>query len=61
MRRSRLLEILAVDVLHRDERAAIDFADVVDAADVGMRDLAGDADFGMEACQQGFVPCRGLR
>ena len=32
-------EILAVDVLHRQEQLAVDFADVVDAADVRMRDL----------------------
>ena len=37
-------EILAVDVLHRQEVAPVDVADVVDAADVRMRDLPGDLD-----------------
>ena len=32
-------EIFAVDVLHREIQIALDLADVVDATDVGMRDL----------------------
>ena len=36
-------EVFAVDVLHRKVRLAFDFAEVVNAADIGMRDLAGDA------------------
>ena len=36
-------EILAVDVLHRQEDAAVGLADVVDAADVAVRHLARDA------------------
>ena len=35
----RRREILAVDVLHREIQIALDLADVVDATDVGMRDL----------------------
>ena len=33
-------QVLAVDVLHREEVLAVDLADVVDAADVGVGDLA---------------------
>ena len=36
-------EVLAVDVLHRQEVLPVDLADVVDAADVRMRDLPRDA------------------
>ena len=39
MRRSSDAEVLAVDVLHRQERLPVRLADVVDAADVGVRDL----------------------
>ena len=47
-------QILPVDVLHCQEvarplrRRIFEFRDVVDAADVRMGDLAGDADFGKE-------------
>ena len=41
-------EILAVDVLHRQERVALDFVDVVDAADVRMRHLPRHPHFGVE-------------
>ena len=44
-------EILAVDVLHRQERVAFELADVVHAAHVGMRDLPRHADFRMELRQ----------
>ncbi len=44
-------EILAVDVLHREEVLAADFADVVDAAHVRMGDLPREPDFLMEARQ----------
>ena len=44
-------EILAVHVLHRQERRALDLVDVVDAADVGVRDLPRHADFGVELGQ----------
>ena len=39
MRRSRIDEILAVHVLHRDEQLPVELADVVDAADVRVRHL----------------------
>ena len=48
-------EVLAIHVLHGDERHALDFADVVDAADVGVGDQAGDADFAVEALQQALI------
>ena len=44
-------EILAVDVLHREERRAVDLVDVVHAADVGVRHLPRHADFGVELRQ----------
>ena len=42
-------EILAVDVLHREEVLAVGFADVVHAAHVRMGDLPRQPDFLMEA------------
>ena len=51
MRREQRREILAADVLHRQERLAVGLADVVDAADVGMRDLPRDADLAAKARQ----------
>ena len=42
-------EILAVDVLHREEVLAAGFADVVDAAHVRMGDLPREPDFLVEA------------
>src|ERR1043166_1641433 len=41
-------EIFPIDVFHRDERHALDFADIVNAADVGVRDEARDADLAVE-------------
>ena len=41
-------QILAVDVLHRQEAAAIRFAEVVQAADVLVRDLTRDAELVVE-------------
>ena len=55
MRRSSEREILAIHVLHRKERGAVHFADVVNAADVGMRDLARDAHFVVEASERVLV------
>ena len=48
MRRSSDGEILAVHVLHREERQAVDLADVVHAADVLVRDLAREPHLGVE-------------
>jgi hypothetical protein len=45
-------EVFAIDVLHGDERGAFRFPDVVHAANVRMRDLAGDADLAVEAFEQ---------
>ncbi len=45
-------EILSVHILHREKWRAFRFPDIIDAADIGMRDLAGDADFGAEALQR---------
>ena len=35
-------QILAIDILHREERLAVHFADIVNAAHIGVRDLARD-------------------
>jgi hypothetical protein len=47
-------EVLAVHVFHRQERTAVGLADVVGAADVAVRDGAGEADFVVELRE----PCR---
>lgn len=47
-------EVFAVEIFHREEGKAFGFTDVVDAANVGVGDLAGDADLGVEA----FEPAR---
>jgi len=38
-------EVLTVHVLHREVRLAFDITEIVDAANVGMRNLPRDADF----------------
>ena len=48
-------QIFAIHVFHRKEHLAVDFAEIVNAADVGMRNLARDADFVAEARQSGFI------
>ena len=48
-------EVLAVHVLHREEVAAFDLADVVDAADVRVRDLPREPDLGVEAREEALV------
>ena len=44
-------EVLAVDVLHREEVLAVDLGDVVHPAHVGVRDLARGADLGEESVE----------
>ena len=44
-------QILAVNVLHGEEVLALNFPDVIDPADVGMRNLAGHADLIVEALE----------
>ena len=54
-------EILAVHVLHRQEQLPVDLADVVDAADVGMRRPgARGPDFVVELREPGRDPAPGL-
>jgi hypothetical protein len=48
-------EVFAVDVLHCEKRGAIDFADIVDSAHVGVRDAAGDPNFVLESLEHAFV------
>ena len=48
-------EVLAVDVLHREEVQAFHFAEIVDAADVRMRHLARDAHLVAETLQRLLV------
>lgn len=45
-------EVFPIHIFHRKERGAVDFADIVNAADVGMRNLARDAHFGVGAREQ---------
>ena len=55
------IQILAVEILHREEVETFDESDIVDAADVGMGNLPGDADFIAESRQRGFTNLRGGR
>ena len=48
-------QVLAVHVLHREEVAAFDLADVVDAADVRVRDLPREPHLGVEAREKALV------
>ena len=48
-------EILAIHILHGQEGNAFRFANIEDAAHIGVRDLPGNADFGMEASKRGSV------
>jgi len=48
-------EILAIHKLHGDVVEAFGLADVVHAADIGMRDLAGDADLIVETREDAFI------
>ena len=45
-------EVLAIDVLHGEEIQPFDFAEIVDAADVGVRHLARDADLVAESLER---------
>ena len=53
-------EILAVHVFHREEGVTLGFADIVDAADVRMRDLARHAHFGVQLRQARGIAVDGL-
>ena len=48
-------QVLAVDILHRDEVVAIDLADVVHPADAGVGDLPRVAHLAVEALEAGAV------
>jgi hypothetical protein len=48
-------EVLSVDILHGEKRRAFGVADIEDAADVGMGDLASDTNFGMKSREGGGV------
>jgi hypothetical protein len=48
-------KIFSVDVLHGEKRRAVGIADIENAADVGMGDLASDANFGMKSSEGGGV------
>ena len=48
-------EVLAVHVLHRQEGVPFDLVDVVDAADVRVRDLPRHPHFGVELRQTGRI------
>ncbi len=51
-------KVFAVHILHGDERHAFDFADVVNAADVGVRYQARHAHFAVESLQQALIARR---
>ena len=53
-------QIFPIDILHREKRLALDFADIVDAANVGMRDATRDSDLVAKAFEQRFVMGRGI-
>src|SRR3989441_742264 len=48
-------EIFSIDILHRQKKGSIGFADVKHAANVGMRDLPGSSHFGMKSCQRSGI------
>ena len=54
-------EFFALDVLHRKKMAPISFADVVNAADVFVTNLTGDADFTVKAGECGAIAQQMLR
>ncbi len=51
-------QIFAVHIFHREKCLAVDVADVVDAAYIGMGNAARDADFIAEALEHAFVAGR---
>src|ERR1041385_7229372 len=53
-------QVLTVDVFHGEECLAVDLSHVINAADIGMRDAASDADFIAETFEQSFVACGGI-
>jgi len=50
-------KVFSVDVLHRKEVMAFRLTDVVNAANVGVRDLAGDTDFPSKPLERLCVSC----
>jgi len=48
-------KILAVHVFHRQKECSLRFANVENAANVGMRDLACGADLGVKPCERGRI------
>ena len=50
-----------VNVLHREKMLAINFANVVDTADIWMAELPCETDFGMEEFQTLRVGCEIFR
>jgi hypothetical protein len=53
-------EVLAVDEFHREKVPAVDLSDVVDAADVGMGHLPGDAHLGEQPLAPHGIVCKRL-
>ena len=54
-------EIFSIDILHRQKKGSIGFADVKHAADVGVRDLPGGSHFGMKSCQRSGILSKRFR
>ena len=61
MRRISEDDVFAIHEFHGEERLAVGFADIEDAADVGVRDLARQAHFAGESRQSFFVARERLR
>jgi hypothetical protein len=51
-------QVLAINVFHGEERRSIHLADIANAADVGVRDLTCDANFGAEAFERLWIRIR---
>ncbi len=49
------VQVLAVHVFHGNVGQALRFADVIDAANIGMRDLARDSNLVVEALQKFWI------
>jgi hypothetical protein len=54
----QLRQVLAVDILHGHEMRAFEIDDVVDAADVRMRDLPAEAHFIVQASEEDRIACQ---
>src|SRR5579864_2279439 len=54
-------KVFAINVLHREKRNAINIANIKNAANIGMRNLARNTHFGMKTGQSCGILRKGLR